>query len=65
MENKEIWTIDEAAEFLRVSVATVRNYITKGWLQALRNPDGTGPMRFKAEDVRNFFASPRPDGLTG
>ena len=61
MTENEIWSIETAAEYLCVGVQAVRSYIRKGWLTPLRNPDGTGPIRFSAEEVRSFFANSAPD----
>lgn len=51
-------TIREAAEYLKVTVQTVRNYIDRGWLVPLSGPTGRGRgklVRLSAREVQNFF----------
>lgn len=55
MQNDEIMTLQETAEFLKVSERTVHYYISKGLLTELRNPEGKGPIRFRSEEVKKFF----------
>ena len=54
MEN-ELMTLQEAAEYLRVTEKTVINYADKGWLTPLTVPEGRGPIRFRTEEVKNLF----------
>ena len=55
---QEIFTISEAAEYLRCSVYTIRRYVKSGKLPRLRL-GGARELRFRREDLENLL---QPDG---
>jgi len=52
-----LWTLEEVAEYLRVSAATVRRLINKGKLSCYRLGGKGGKRIFSPEQVFAFLAS--------
>lgn len=53
----DVLTVKEAAVKLNVKPVTVRLWLRKGILTALRGPEGTSVVRLSAQEVENFLSS--------
>jgi len=59
----DLLTLQETADRLRISTRTVRDYVQKGKLRAVRL-SATAPLRFRALDVDRFVESSLTHGGT-
>jgi len=51
--DKELWRIDEAAEYLRVSRGTVYHWIRKKWLKVVKHPGK--PLRIVKDSIEDLL----------
>jgi excisionase family DNA binding protein len=59
---KELWTLNEVAAYLRVSTATIRRWTKSGILPCYR-PGGSGSRRlFSPQQVSEFLKRSEQDG---
>ena len=58
-----VMTVEEAAEYLRVSSATIRNYIRRGWITSTRIKTGETDsdvfVRLRKSDLDSFLLKGR------
>ena len=53
--NEHLLTVDEIARSLRVTEVTVRRWIARGWLPAIKVG---GAVRIREEDLARFVTTP-------
>lgn len=59
MEN-ELWTMEQATAFWKVSTETVRAWIKKGLIRPQTPRGGAGEFRFLRSDVENLYQPKEP-----
>jgi excisionase family DNA binding protein len=57
-DKRQLLTIPEAAELLRVSTWTIRRYIANGQIPALQLGGRRSPVRIPADELREWMESP-------
>ncbi|MCP4113250.1 MAG: helix-turn-helix domain-containing protein [Desulfobacteraceae bacterium] len=60
IEESPWMTLKEAAEWLKISVATLRNYKSRGMITYYKNPV-SGSVRFHRDDLNKWFSDFRFD----